>query len=175
MRFREYLITEGYDFSSTQINFDEDLSKKFMEWSKKNIPDELLDKQAGGREDNFHVTVKYGLHTKNPKNVEEVIKKYGKSSIDVFLKNMSLFNSEKYDVLKVDVESKDLVKLNKMLSDNLKHTDTYPTYKPHMTIAYLKKGKGDNFIGNSEFSGKNFTSNKIIFSGQDERQHEIKL
>ncbi|KKL17628.1 hypothetical protein LCGC14_2483660, partial [marine sediment metagenome] len=46
-----------------------------------------------------------------------------------------------YDVAIVRCKSEELTKIHDELKDTLENEDTYPTYKPHITIAYLKKGE----------------------------------
>ena len=89
-----------------------------------------------------HITVKYGLHTQDPKPVASVLK--GSRPVRFKLGRTSLFSPEgkEYDVVKVDVESPDLQRLNAKLRAALKATDTFPTYKPHVTVAYVKRGLG---------------------------------
>ena len=45
-------------------------------------------------------------------------------------------------MLKVDVEGPQLRALNKRLMDEFGTSSEFKEYKPHLTIAYLKKGMG---------------------------------
>lgn len=165
-------IKEAFSYSSTQINLPEDLSKKIIEWGDKFIPEEeIFNGDDGdydlGREKRPHVTVKYGLHTVDSKEVEEIIKENGEVSIS--LGNVSIFEPEdkEYDVVKIDVNSEDLHKLNAKVS-TLENSDTHPEYKPHVTIAYVKRGNGQKYIGVEVFKGLSFKSDKIDFSAKTE-------
>jgi 2'-5' RNA ligase len=78
-------------------------------------------------------------------------------AIKITTKNITHFETPDYDVVKFDVKSKDLVKLNKLLTDSFEFTTDYPDYHPHMTIAYVKKGTGKKYNTNQkeiDMSGK---------------------
>ena len=64
---------------------------------------------------------------------------------NIYVKNISLFENEEYDVVKMDIKSKDLKKMNKRLRDNFEYTSDYPEYHSHLTLAYVKKGKGKKY------------------------------
>lgn len=114
--------------------------------------------------DPFHVTVKYGLHTRNPCEVKEVIRQYPKSLISAVLTSISLFVHEAQDVVKVGVDSPDLHLFNQILSTNLKVTDTFPKYDPHLTLAYVKTGYGKQYAGSDVFAGQVLVFKEVFFS-----------
>lgn len=102
---------------------------------------------AYGFEREPHVTLLYGLY-------EDVtwddVKKYLSPLHDykAMLYNVSSFQNEKFDVLKMDIKSSTMLKTNKLLRDNLPHDELHPEYHPHMTIAYLKPGTGKKYEKN---------------------------
>lgn len=167
-----------YEYSCTKIDLPDNLSKEVMEWGNKNVPDKDLfieDKVAKGREDDIHITVLYGIKSENPKQTSKVLKK-----VDSFEVRLGLINAfkdnPKYDVLKIEVESGDLEKLHYSLREKVDNENTFPTYKPHVTIAYVKKGTCDKYIGDETFKGKTFKVDNIIFSdGTLAEDHETKL
>jgi 2'-5' RNA ligase len=165
----------SYDYSHVAANFDKKFAKEVIKWGNDNIPDEDIytDDETKGRENEIHVTIKYGLHTESPDEVKELVENYG--SIKVKIGKVDMFEGDESDVVILKIESEDLKKLNKKISKNCKCTDTYPTYKPHCTIAYVKKGKADKYKGNSEFKGKEFTFDSIYFNSKNDEQFEIKL
>ena len=95
-----------------------------------------------------HTTVLYGFDmddfnwdefhefTNNKKNLPYTL----------HVNNISCFDNPNYDVLKFDVVSPELHDLNEEVKTAFKHTSTFPNYKPHITIAYLKKGTGKKYI-----------------------------
>ena len=166
-----YLSKEAYSFSSIQCDFPKGISNEIIAWGKQNIPDADLhiDPQdsSSGRETDIHVTVKYGLHTIDPTAVQPFLTQ--QTPFEATLGKISLFNSDAYDVVKIDIKSPELHRLNKMISKNFEVTDTHPSYIPHITIAYLKKGLGEKFDGRNDFEGKKVFFDNITFSGKDNR------
>jgi hypothetical protein len=97
-----------------------------------------------GFETEPHTTLLYGLHEEVDSKVVieySTPKKFDK----IKLLNVSVFKNPKFDVLKMDAEAKWLTEVNKKLT-KLPHTNDYPDYHPHATIAYLKKGTAKKYI-----------------------------
>lgn len=102
------------------------------------------DDDSFGLEKEPHTTLLFGLHSEiTKKDIKKILDKYTFYECKVF--NVSLFQNEKYDVLKFDVKGDNLKEVNKELS-NYPHTTDYPDYHPHMTIAYLKSGRGKKYV-----------------------------
>ena len=57
---------------------------------------------------------------------------------DIHLSNVSVFESNNYDVLKMDAVGDGLEKAHRLLS-KLPNSNEFTEYRPHMTIAYLEK------------------------------------
>ena len=170
---------QAHDYSSTQINLPENEAESIRTFSKV-IPESEIYEDPGdpsyGREDQPHITVKYGLDTIDPKEVEPLLADQG--PITAKMGEISIFESDDYDVVKVDIESPELHALNKKITDNLKVTDTYPTYPtytPHATIAYVKKGEGKKYIGDKSFEGQEVKFDSLLFSGKDGKETVIPL
>jgi len=123
------------------------------------------DDDTYGLEEHPHTTLLLGLHEGvTVKQIKGVLDNYifDKCVID----NPSLFESENYDVLKFDVWGKGLKECNKDLME-FPYTNNFPEYHPHMTIAYLKKGKGKKYIETlDDKNANNFkaTPNKAVYS-----------
>ena len=106
-------------------------------------PDDLYheDGEEYGLESEPHLTLLFGLHEGvSTDAVKSVLK--DKTFSECKAHNISLFENEKYDVLKFDIEGDGLHKVNKELR-KLPYTSTFPNYHPHMTIAYMKPGTGN--------------------------------
>lgn len=164
---------EKHEFSSTQVNLPPEAAKAITALGAR-IPDADLAKD--GREDAPHVTVKYGLHGNEPEKVRKLLA--GEPPITLSLGKTSIFpngESNSGDVVKVDVDSPDLHRINKKIADALPHTDTHPEYKPHATIAYVKPGLGKKYEGDASLEGTKFTIDRIVFSGKDGTTTEIPL
>jgi len=81
---------------------------------------------------------------------------------------LSLFENEKYDVLKFSVQSSDMRAINKQCTEKLECTNKFSNYKIHITIAYILPGRGINYLKlKTPLIGKNCISNKFIFNNQN--------
>lgn len=159
-----------YKYSSTQVQAPPEIAEKVLKFVL-SIPDDKVHMDPKdpslGRELEPHVTIKYGLETKIPDEVEEAVKDESEG-IKVTLGTISLFEPEDkpYDVLKVDIHSDDLIRLNKIFS-SLPNQDTHPDYHPHLTLAYVKKGQGDEYLDSKDFEGLTFETNSFYFKSSD--------
>jgi 2'-5' RNA ligase len=156
-----------YDYSSVLYLLPDAISKKIYKWGLDHVTDEHLyqdpEDPTFGREDEMHCTVLYGIHDKRSTKVRQILKSF--APFDVKLGKISAFTApEKFDVLKVEVMGKKLHELHDYLKDNLEVTESFPEYKPHVTIAYLKKGKSEDFVGSNKFSGVSLHVDKVVFS-----------
>lgn len=93
-----------------------------------------------------HLTILYGLHEKvTLKQVRSVFNSF-LGQISIKIDGINIFENEKFDVVKFNV-TKDagLQYLHDGLS-KLPNSDEYPDYKPHITICYVKKGRGIKYF-----------------------------
>lgn len=131
-----------------------------------------------GIEKEPHVTLLYGLAT----NVTwDDVKEYllPLNEYSTILYNLSLFENEKFDVLKMDVKSPKMDETNKALRDNLPHDELYPNYHPHLTVAYLKPGKGKKYVKQMLHKIIELTPKEYLYSygenGKYEKEKYTKL
>jgi 2'-5' RNA ligase len=105
---------------------------------------EPKDDPTYGKETEPHVTALYGLHSDvSDDDIKESVGNFEKPKIKIG--GISAFKNENFDVLKFDVVSKDMSKMNEKLKE-FPYTNSYPDYHPHITIAYLKPNKSDEYI-----------------------------
>lgn len=107
------------------------------------------EKHDFGLEHDAHCTVMYGFNNYN--GIIKDIKSYlpNKLSGNIYVKDISIFPKDEhknYDVVKFDILSESLQKLNNIFKNNFKITSDYPDYHPHMTISYVKPGTGKKYI-----------------------------
>ena len=122
----------------------------FVKDIQKEIPDDILytdpdGSDIYGKEDDAHVTLAPCLD--NDVDLEELktllspIRKYAG-----YITDISKFERKDYDVLKCNVVSEPMSATNKkILSKFESHSEYKDSYRPHLTIAYLKKGQADRF------------------------------
>lgn len=147
------------------------MSSKVKAAAKK-IPDWAL--ADDGREDEPHVTVKYGLHSNDPDAVRKVVASHAPFKIS--LGRTSVFpDSGHGDVIKAEVKGAGLRELNKKIAAAAKHTDSHPDYHPHVTLAYVKRGLGKTFAGDRDLEGESAIVDHIIFSTKDGRKSKLPL
>ena len=163
--------TKPRKFSSTQINLPSALAEKVIQWGEQFVPDDCL--ADDGREDVPHVTTLFGLHTNNPLIVDNAVRGFGE--FEIRFGPVSRFECPEYDVLKLDIQSDGIRRLNARLSESCENTQTHPTYIPHCTIAYVKKGSCRNLDGSEFMLDMGFRAGSLLFSGKDRTKKEIPL
>lgn len=134
------------------------------------------DLAGDGIEAEPHITVKYGLHTNNPDEIAESVKEFG--VVNVCLGKISVFPAKEtgdFDVVKIDVISNDIHRLNKLIANSFETTDTHPEYKPHITVAYVKPGRGKKYSGSWDGEGLECSFSRMIFSNQDRNKTVIPI
>ena len=149
---------------------------KFENWNQilnqVDINDVYLDEDKDGYELDPHITLLYGLHnTVKENDVYGLVNTM--KPFKVKINNISCFESEKYDVLKLSVDLNNTLRKYREMSLLLDHTLTFPTYHPHITIAYLNKGLGKKYTASFESKPiviidkilyKNIDGDKIIYN-----------
>ena len=116
-----------------------------------------------GIQQNPHLTLLYGLKSNITKEqVEQVLAKtIDNDKVIIEIENIDTFENDNFDVVKFNIKkTEQLQKLFDSLSE-LPNENTFPDYKPHMTIAYVKKGLGKKYT--KPYSHK-VSSNEICYS-----------
>ena len=172
----DYAKPAEFTYSSAMLNLNDEISNMFIYWAKKMIsPKDLFISDGEGIDgysDTPHVTVKYGLLDETPEKVAELSKDFG--IIQLQFGNVTKFCNQDFDVIKVDVVSEKLMKLNQIINDNMENIDEYK-YKPHTTLAYVKKGTCEDLMGNDFFSGLNDFIHEIYFTSKTGEDYFISL
>lgn len=170
---------ESYEKGCAMLYFESNCTKEIHEM----IKEEDLYIEEGdvsyGLEKEPHCTLLYGLNPKvKAKEVFEICENFTFETCEAH--NISLFETDKYDVLKFDIKGKNIKECNEALS-NLPYESDFPNYHPHMTIAYLKQGRGAQYVDmikESKFmSGGSMTVNpqKIVYSHPNGDKEEIQI
>jgi 2'-5' RNA ligase len=159
-----------YEYGCVMAMINDSASKKIIEVGKKLIPDNILyfeEDQEYGREVEPHVTIKFGLTENYSKNkIGKIFTKV--KPFKITLVSIDIFTNQKFDVIKFNVESDILKKLNSLFS-KLPNEDEYPTYNPHITLAYVKPGEGKYF--KKQINPIQLSVNKIKYSNPIEKYY----
>lgn len=165
----------GRSYHSTQVDLPKKIADRVREFSPRIVPESAL--AEDGRENEPHITVLYGLKDEaTADKVRELLADEG--PIKARIKTTSVFPAEdsssqrggarQSDVVKLDVESADLDRINKKLRE-LPNANEFPDYKPHVTLAYVKPGEGQKYAGRGVpgVTGQTITFDSLSFKGKD--------
>lgn len=168
---------KGAGAGCLMLNFE----KKIKNWDdvlKIIEPADLYDDETNtyGFEKDPHVTVLYGftpeVKASDIQKLFENINQY----VKIRLTGISIFPADgkkDYDVVKFSVQSDDLEKLNELVKE-LPNKQSYSEYKPHMTIAYVKAGRGQRYV--KEFEKPIYMEGStFIYSTADKNKVEWKI
>lgn len=157
--------------SSTQFTLSKKDAAPFLAFAN-SIPDTEVyhkndedGKEDYGVETEPHVTALYGLLDHSPAQARALLE--GNGPVEFTTGKMSIFENDEYDVLKVEISGPAIHAINAKLR-GLPHFSTFPDYRPHMTLAYLKKGEGKKYVGDNLFRGRKLSFDTLTFSPPSE-------
>lgn len=160
------------------MNLPEVIADEVILWGQKKVKDRDLftppEDYIHGREEEPHVTILYGIHSQLPTEVAKIIS--NGLTFDIKLKSISIFtNNAAFDVVKIEAASTSLNYLNILLKNNVDNTQHFNNYQPHVTVAYIKKGKCSDLCGNTDFQDVKWNVNTVIFSSKNGEKTPIRL
>ena len=165
-----------YDYGCVMLYFDP--NSTIFNKAQELISNEDVynnDEQEYGRENEPHITILYGLHNDIEDNeVEDIVKSFNQP--EIILDTISIFEDDGkkgYDVVKFDIDNKDITEMNKKIS-KLPYTSDYPDYQPHVTISYIKSGSGKKYIKKLKNPLK-MKPIKIVYSKADGSKKEYEF
>jgi 2'-5' RNA ligase len=184
MKTEEELIWESYtncsceddvSYGCLMVYLDDDSANQIRQFCKDTFNPEIL--ADYGIEDNPHVTCQYGFKdTVNVDDIKSFINQNVKTPINIKLGEISRFENEQHDVIKVEVDSPDLHQLSDLIrnhfGDNL--DISFPNYTPHLTLAYVKSGSLPHIDGDNMFNGKNHVFNDFVYCDNNDEMYDIK-
>lgn len=164
------------EFYSTQINMSQKLSELMDLFINKFISSDNITHKI---EDEFHCTILYGLNFPTLSEIRNCIEEYGKDIITFKLGEVNIWppteNSYDSDIVHIQVISKDLEDLHNIIKDNIDNEQTFPTYKPHITLTYVKHNSSNDVRGLIPFQGLKFNISTIVLSDPNWKHTKIKL
>jgi len=131
--------------------------------------------ESYGLEDNPHVTIIYGIHEDeiDPEVILGVIED-DMEPVTVTIDEISIFENDEYDVVKYDVPvTEQLQKYRDKFETSFSNTQSFPEYHPHITLAYVKPGKGKEYAKKLE-EPFDVTFDKGVYSFHDEEGETIR-
>lgn len=139
------------------------------------IPDDILYQEEGddsmGKEKWPHITLLYGLEDGNEEAAKEILQKY-EGKIKAKLGKVTKFNTDDFDVIKIEVTGDILNQINSELKE-LSHKNNFPDYKAHITLAYVKTGEGEDLLEYDGFDGLEIDVDKVIYSDNNKKHTRI--
>lgn len=132
------------------------------------------DDDSYGIETKPHLTLLYGLHEEVTKSdVKSVVDKFKDEDIIIEVDGISIFENKDFDVVKFDVKKTPILnKMNKELK-KFPFTSDYPDYHPHITVAYVKKGRGKKYIDKN--FNLEFKATKLEYSRVNDKNYYFKF
>jgi len=168
------ILQKAHDYQSTQVNLPKDLANKVLNLIKLIDPKDLHPTEK--QDDDIHITVRYGLLPEvQPTEVKEILNSVRKVKASIV--GVDVFRPEEkdYDVLILRADSPDLALLNEELKQ-LPNESTHPVYQPHITIAYLKRGKGEKYRNlTTGLEGEPLEFDVVKFSNLEGKKTNINL
>lgn len=154
-KFGCLMLSLGLDDSEAVLNFAE------ANILKENLVSEGIEKYA-------HITLIYGFSEDfDFEQLRDLFAAF--PQIKVTLGRVSKFRNEENDVLKIDVFSETLNTINTYLRQKYNIITSFDSYKPHITLGYVRKGTHEELIGNDTFEGKEITLNEYVYSTPDQQ------
>ena len=137
------------------------------------LPEEDIDPEDG-REERPHLTLKYGIDSDVPDGAKRALSNIG--PIRIKLAKLGIFEiPDRRDVLKFTVESGDAAKANEAICKECPHVDTFAIYEPHVTVSYLKSGKGKSHVWPTDLDGTELTLTRAVFQDRNGNEESIPL
>src|SRR5574337_696819 len=160
-RTRELEAVSGnHSYGCAMVMLPDPYARRVLELIQ-SIPDDLS--AGAGREDEPHVTVLYGIAAKTGEAISALQRlaepmgplflRFGRISVFPYRENVEANPEAAYDVLKIDVDAPQLHTLNRGIKTALPVVSKFPTYNPHMTLAYVKPGSCDTMLGSDLLAG----------------------
>jgi 2'-5' RNA ligase len=161
-------IEASYGGAIAMLLLPEDISEEISNWGASHINDEEIYGQEGkGRDGSPHVTLQNGIMCEDSSELEKLFSQL--PGMEAELGPIGVFRQDDkdYDVIHIEVICDDLHAANAMVSDLLEVNNPHPDYKPHVTLAYVKRGAGSRFEGLKDFVGRKVPLSKLAIDGPD--------
>lgn len=167
LSLKNLILEVKYDYGCIMAQIPPSTASLIINFGKQIISDDMLyfnedEPDDYGREKEPHVTIKFGLTESYTKEqIQQMLA--GTKPFTITIQGLDIFENPKFDVVKFNMEGKDLRRLRKVF-DKLPNTDEYKIYHPHMTLAYVKPGLGKKFQNRTTKAFSTIPINLIKYS-----------
>jgi len=138
-------LSEAYSHASTQFILPKEIVPIIKGIQDKIDPEDWTE---DGKETEIHLTLMFGIvgGVKSKKLVADFIA--GQKEIEVQISKLEIFkpNEKDFEVLVVRVKGAEIHSLRRKIEKAVPNEQTYPEYKPHITIGYLKRDTGVKYL-----------------------------
>lgn len=151
------------------------LAEEIREWGRHYVSDlDLVKGEGRGRVQDPHLTIKHGLFENQKEATRDLVRGFGE--FEIMLGDVTRFTSnEDFDVLKIDVWGHKLAALNELLCSRIPHVDFHRRYRPHVTVAFVRKGTAVELSGVDDFRGRRLTVRIVEYRAADGQTLNIRL
>lgn len=166
-----------YKHGNTQADIPpkSDAGRALAEMRRAIDPDDLM---GDGLVEDSHITVRYGIDGDDTSGIRAYLEK--QPPFEASLGKTQAFppseHSDGAAPIVVPVESPDLRRMEKEIDKHGNFVErSFPEYKPHVTVAYVKPGEAKRYTGMDEASGKKFKVDSVTISKKDGSTEEAQL
>ena len=158
-----------YEYGCVMMYFDIPDWKNILKMIDK---EDVYDEDGFGYEKDSHITLLFGLlQGIEDEEIKNMLSGIPKPFIE--LNEVNIFGGTEYDVVKFDITNQMLNDINSNLK-TLPNTQTHPEYNPHMTICYVKPGRGVKYIQKLDKTII-IKPTKIIYSKPDKNGNKTEI
>jgi len=174
-KYLEFIKEEKslYEYGCVMVDFN------FVNWTDllESIDPSDVYKVEGknyGLQPRPHLTLLYGIHdTVSDEEILNCFEGFTEDDFKVQIDGVSIFENPEFDVIKLGVSlTPKLKEINERLSE-LPNSNQFP-YKPHITLAYVKKGLGKKYV-NPDYKYEIKNISKIVYTRPDTTELNIQL
>ena len=164
MQVVRQILCQGFDKNSLQIEQIPKRLKRQIKQITDNIGDVMIRQQLP---DDYHITVVYGSDA-DPQDIKQIFE----DPIQVSNQDhISYFDNEQQTVAVVKIQkTADFRKLVKSIQKHYGGNETYDSWQPHITVAYLKP---DCRLPDIQIKKHTWIVNNLIFSSKTGKKIDV--